>query len=49
MKGVPLRMEVGPRDIENDTVVLVRRDLGEKMFLLKKYFNGTKKLYQTIM
>ena len=36
MKGVPLRMEVGPRDIENDKVVIVRRDLGEKMFLSKK-------------
>ncbi len=36
MKGVPLRMEVGPRDIENNKVVLVRRDLGEKMFLSKK-------------
>ena len=28
-------MEVGPRDIENDKVVLVRRDLGEKLFLSK--------------
>ena len=36
MKGVPLRMEVGPRDIKNDKVVLVRRDLGEKMLLLKQ-------------
>ena len=35
MKGVPLRMEVGPRDIENDKVVLVRRDLGEKLILSK--------------
>lgn len=30
MKGVPIRMEIGPRDIENDQVVLVRRDTGEK-------------------
>ena len=36
MKGVPLRMEVGPRDIKNDKVVLVRRDLGEKIFILKQ-------------
>ncbi|MAL64535.1 MAG: proline--tRNA ligase [Candidatus Marinimicrobia bacterium] len=36
MKGVPIRMEVGPRDIENDQVVIVRRDLGEKIFLSKK-------------
>jgi len=30
MKGVPLRIEIGPRDIENGTVVVVRRDNGEK-------------------
>jgi len=30
MKGVPIRMEVGPRDIENNQVVLARRDTGEK-------------------
>ena len=36
MKGVPLRMEVGPRDIINDQVVVARRDLGEKIFLSKQ-------------
>jgi prolyl-tRNA synthetase len=30
-KGVPLRMEVGPRDVETRTCVLVRRDTGEKL------------------
>ena len=30
MKGVPLRVEIGPRDIENDQCVLVRRNDGEK-------------------
>ena len=30
MKGVPLRLELGPRDIENNQCVLVRRDNGEK-------------------
>ena len=30
MKGVPLRLEVGPRDIENGQCVLVRRDTREK-------------------
>ncbi|MCR5041704.1 MAG: proline--tRNA ligase [Clostridia bacterium] len=30
MKGVPIRLEVGPRDLENDQCVLVRRDSGEK-------------------
>ena len=30
MKGVPLRIEVGPRDLEKGQAVLVRRDSGEK-------------------
>ncbi len=30
MKGVPLRIEIGPRDIKEGTVVLVRRDTKEK-------------------
>ncbi len=35
MKGVPLRMEIGPRDIKDNKVVLVRRDNGEKLFIKK--------------
>ncbi|WP_315906993.1 proline--tRNA ligase [Priestia koreensis] len=31
MKGVPIRLEAGPRDIEAGQVVLVRRDTGEKI------------------
>lgn len=31
MKGVPVRVEIGPRDIENNCCVLVRRDNGEKV------------------
>lgn len=30
IKGVPLRMEMGPKDMTNEVVVLVRRDTGEK-------------------
>jgi prolyl-tRNA synthetase len=30
MKGVPLRLEIGPRDLKNSVAVLVRRDTGEK-------------------
>jgi prolyl-tRNA synthetase len=33
MKGVPLRIEIGPRDIENGVVVVARRDNGEKTTL----------------
>ncbi|MEE8437746.1 MAG: proline--tRNA ligase [Candidatus Neomarinimicrobiota bacterium] len=35
MKGVPLRLEIGPRDVANGKAVLVRRDTGEKSFPLK--------------
>ena len=30
MKGVPIRLELGPKDIANNQCVLVRRDTGEK-------------------
>ena len=31
MKGVPVRLEIGPRDIENNQAVIVRRDTFEKI------------------
>ncbi|MFH0737964.1 MAG: proline--tRNA ligase [Candidatus Micrarchaeota archaeon] len=31
MKGVPIRIEIGMRDVESDIVVVVRRDTGEKL------------------
>lgn len=40
-KGVPLRIELGPRDLENKQVVLVRRDTGEKEIV--KWINLKKK------
>nr|WP_251046394.1 proline--tRNA ligase [Oceanobacillus sp. ISL-73] len=33
MKGIPVRVEMGPKDIEKEQVVLVRRDTGEKEFV----------------
>jgi prolyl-tRNA synthetase len=33
LKGVPVRLEIGPKDIEADQVVLVMRDTGEKQFV----------------
>ena len=33
MKGVPLRIEIGPKDIENGQCVIVRRDNREKTFV----------------
>ncbi|MEM7813663.1 MAG: proline--tRNA ligase [Candidatus Aenigmatarchaeota archaeon] len=31
LRGVPIRIEIGPRDIERKTVVVARRDTGEKI------------------
>ena len=43
MKGVPVRIEVGPRDIENNQVMIVRRDNFEKQAVsmdnLDKFIN----------
>lgn len=33
MRGVPLRLEVGPKDIEKNQVVLVKRENREKLFV----------------
>ena len=40
MKGVPLRLEVGPKDIESKQVVLVRRDNSEKQIIQKNKIAG---------
>ena len=36
LRGVPVRVELGPKDIEKDQAVLVRRDTGEKEFVGRK-------------
>lgn len=33
LKGVPVRIELGPKDIEKGQVVMARRDTGEKIFV----------------
>lgn len=33
LKGVPIRVELGPKDIEKKQIVAVRRDTGEKITL----------------
>ena len=33
MKGVPLRIEIGPKDMEKDQCCICRRDSGEKVFV----------------
>jgi len=36
LKGIPLRVEIGPGDIEKKEIVLVRRDTGEKKSVSQK-------------
>ena len=36
MKGVPIRLEIGPRDLKEGSVVAVRRDTGEKTNVKEK-------------
>ncbi len=33
MRGVPLRVEIGPKDMEKDQCCIARRDTGEKLFV----------------
>lgn len=41
MKGVPIRLAIGPRDLENEKVELARRDLGTKTpFPLQEVLDG---------
>jgi prolyl-tRNA synthetase len=46
MKGVPLRIEIGPRDVEKDQCVIVRRDTGKKEFVPLK--DITKEINKTL-
>lgn len=49
MKGVPIRLEIGPRDIENNQAVLARRDTGEKISVsLDNLDNEIEKLLEDI-
>ena len=49
MKGVPLRLEIGPRDIENGVATAVRRDTHEKVQLsLENICNEVKGLLNDI-
>lgn len=48
-KGVPIRLEIGPRDIANKSVVLSRRDTGEKVTVdIEKLSDEIRKLLDDI-
>jgi len=49
MKGVPLRLEIGPRDMEKNQVMAVRRDTGEKIPIAEENLkSGIKKILVSI-
>lgn len=49
MRGIPVRVELGPRDIENNQAVLARRDTGEKITVsLDNIAEEVQKLLKTI-
>ena len=49
MKGVPIRLEIGPRDIENNSAMIVRRDNFEKKaYSLDDIENSINALLETV-
>lgn len=49
MKGVPLRIEIGPKDLEKDQAILVRRDNKDKQETkINKIDSETKKIFEDI-
>lgn len=49
LKGVPVRIEVGPKDIKAEQIVAVRRDTGEKLILaMESVETKLKQLLETI-
>ncbi|MCI9368872.1 MAG: proline--tRNA ligase [Lachnospiraceae bacterium] len=49
MRGIPVRVEIGPKDIQANQAVLVRRDTSEKMIVsLEEIAAKIKELLQTI-
>lgn len=54
LKGVPIRIEIGPRDIEKKQAILVRRDTGEKITvkeseLVEKIFTLSKEIQANLI
>ena len=49
MKGVPVRVEIGPRDIENGVVTLAKRNTGEKITVKKEEMVETVKSLMDII
>lgn len=48
LKGVPLRIEIGPKDVAKKQVVLVRRDTGKRSVIKEKDLNKIPKILEDI-
>ena len=49
VRGIPLRLEIGPKDIEKEQAVLVRRDTREKMVVSLSALSGeVKRILETV-
>ena len=49
MRGIPLRIEIGPKDIEKNSIVFVRRDNGEKTVVgIDDVIDNTKNILEEI-
>jgi proline--tRNA ligase len=49
VRGIPLRLEIGPKDIEKEQAVLVRRDTREKMVVRLSALSGeVKRILETV-
>nr|WP_027870719.1 proline--tRNA ligase [[Eubacterium] cellulosolvens] len=49
MRGIPVRVELGPKDVENGSAVLARRDTREKLVVsIDEIANKTAELLETI-
>ena len=48
MRGVPLRIEVGPRDLKNKKVVTYRRDTLEKEIIDYNPLGISETIYETL-
>ena len=46
LKGVPIRIEIGPKDVEKSQIVIVRRDTSEKEFVKQK--DAIEKINETL-
>lgn len=48
LKGVPLRLELGPKDMDKESVMTVRRDTGAKVPIAWKDLSGVPAMLETM-